>query len=202
MPHRVLGSLLAAGALLATAGAAEAQPTDRRAPVAQARVYSLPGFRGQAVPLNVPTARLTVPFGSIQVTQGSWQLCEDAGWRGRCVTIRDNRGSVQATGLRRVGSLRPATPGGPEPVGPPPGGPGWGSGAQTGPSLAGMRAKFYSAPAYGRQRIGCTGGGSDMSCAKQAADRFCAREGYRTSLNVALQTEGRRVYLADVLCSR
>lgn len=200
MRRRILSLALAAATL--TVGAAQAQPTDRRAPVAQARVFSLPAYRGQAVPLNVPTARLTVPFGSIQVTQGSWQLCEDANYRGRCVTVRENRASVQAVGLRRVGSLRPATPGGPGPVNPGPGSPSWGQGPQTGPSLAGMRAKFYSAPAYARQRIGCVNGGSDMTCAKQAADRFCVREGYRASASVALQTEGRRVYLADVLCSR
>lgn len=86
---------------------------------------------------------------SAVVRDGVWQLCDDAYFRGRCVTLRPgNYPSLDAMGLNdRVSSVRQLDGWGPPP-GPPPvgggGGGGWGGA---------VRAVLYSNPDFGGQQF-------------------------------------------------
>lgn len=68
-------------------------------------------YRGRA--FNVDNARPTLTgfnnrAESVQVFGGTWELCDSAGFRGRCVVVSANVQDLGALGLRnRVGSARP-----------------------------------------------------------------------------------------------
>ena len=61
--------------------------------VAQLTFYEAEGFRGNAFPVNQTIPNLA-PVGfndrasSVVVERGRWQVCEDAGFRGRCVVLQ------------------------------------------------------------------------------------------------------------------
>ncbi|MGK6354698.1 hypothetical protein ACMGDH_05660 [Sphingomonas sp. DT-207] len=66
-----------------------------------------------------------------------------------------------------------------------------------------MAAEFFTAPAQGGQRIrACNRGSASANCAAATADAFCRARGWNGSAREAMQTIGRQVYLADVLCTR
>ena len=95
--------LLAAAALLA-AGQALAQVT----------FYEGEGFRGRAFAVNRTVGNFTdVGFNdrasSVIVDRGRWEACEDAGFRGRCVVLRQGSyDSLRGLGLEnRISSVRP-----------------------------------------------------------------------------------------------
>lgn len=98
--------VIVAGALL-TAGHAMAQVT----------FYEGPGFRGR----SFSTENHVVDLGrsgfndranSVVVDRGRWEVCEDPGFRGRCVVLRrGSYDSLQRMGLSsQVSSVRPAGP--------------------------------------------------------------------------------------------
>jgi hypothetical protein len=72
-------------------------------------------WRGQGLRIEGPTpdlgrSGLNDRVRSIQIDRrsGPWLVCEDAGYRGRCVTIRDSVADTASLGLRdAVSSLRP-----------------------------------------------------------------------------------------------
>ena len=69
-------------------------------------------------------------------------------------------------------------------------------------SLRGMAAEFYPAPAQrGGRVLACPTGSATANCAAVSADRFCRSVGWNGARSQSLQSEGRRVYLADVLCA-
>lgn len=82
---------------------------------AQVTFYEREGFRGRTFSANGPVANFE-RYGfndratSVVVDRGRWEVCEDAGFRGRCVVLR--RGSYDSLarmGLNnRVSSVRPA----------------------------------------------------------------------------------------------
>jgi uncharacterized protein YcfJ len=100
-----LRPLVAAAALL---GAGQA--------FAQVTFYEHEGFRGRVFAADRPIANFAA-YGfndrasSVVVDRGRWEVCEDAGFRGRCVVLR--RGSYES--LRRLGlenrisSVRPVS---------------------------------------------------------------------------------------------
>lgn len=124
---------LAVALLAATAGAQAAELT----------LFDGPGFEGRrfrthdAVP-NLDRTQFNDRASSVDIRDGVWQLCDDAYFRGNCVTLRPGRySSLQQMGLNdRVSSVRDV--GG---FGPPPehGGNQWGHGA---------RAVLYSNPDF------------------------------------------------------
>jgi len=187
--------------LILPAGSASAQQDERRllpgSP--EATIYRDPNFQGPAVALSRPDrdVRLAWPVRSIKVTRGAWQLCSQPDYRGECITLTQNR--TVLSGFGRGNVLRSIRPLGSDP-GPGPGGPGAGNPGQ---SLRGMAAEFYPRPMNGRERVpACARGTANASCAARTADEFCRGQGWTASAREAMETDNRRAYLADVLCTR
>jgi len=191
------GWVLAAGVAALAGVTAVAAQDDKMLPPEprpEAIIYRDPGYQGPAVNVSEaqPNLGLAWRVGSIRVRAGRWQLCERINFRGNCRTIDSDR-PILATASRGmvVQSMRP--------LGwtPPSGEPG------NNPSLRGMAAQFYSAPARGGYRVlACPGGGSaTANCAERSANDFCTAMGWRRSARQAMETVRGRVYLADVLCS-
>jgi hypothetical protein len=101
--HTVLKSLLAAtGLVLATQAAA------------QVTLFSDQGFHGQRMTVDRPMRDLDrTDFNdrasSAVVDHGRWQVCEDAHFQGRCVTLRPGEyPSLGSMGMNdRISSIRP-----------------------------------------------------------------------------------------------
>ena len=189
---RVSGLLLAIGLALLPASAAGAQATGNRGD--SATIYRDSGFRGPAVAVERanPNLRLNFPVQSIRVARGTWELCPEPNFRGRCLTV-----SQSTQDLRRahnwpgpLQSMRPVGDGG------------WGGGGgNTGQSLRGMASEFFPAPRQGNARVpACPTGSATAACAAASANRFCQQQGWRGSARQLMETENRRAYLADVLC--
>ncbi len=110
-------SLLAV--LLAVSGAPSAY--------AQAQLYEHDNFQGRSYVVSREAINLArVGFNdlasSLVIRAGRWQLCSDAGYRGRCVTLGPGRyPSLRAMGLNdQLSSMRMIDSGGPRPPPPPP----------------------------------------------------------------------------------
>ena len=198
--------LLPALLLILPPTTATAQPDGRRPPIGSSReatIYRDANFQGPAVTLTQadPNMRLAWPVNSIKVVRGAWQLCSQPNYRGDCVTLTQSRPLI--SGLGRGNVLRSIRPLGSDPnpgPGPGPGGPGIGN---PGPSLRGMAAEFFPRPADNRGRVpACDRGSATASCAARTADQFCRVRGWTGSAREAMETENRRAYLADVLCTR
>jgi len=191
--------------ILITPGNAGAQPDERRPPFGgsmEATIYRDPNYQGPAVAMSRadPDLRLAWPVYSIRVTRGAWQLCSEPNYRGQCVTLTQSR-PVLSGSFGRGNVLRSIRPLGADPnPGAGPGGPGIGN---PGPSLRGMAAEFFPRPMDGRGRVpACERGSATAACASRTADQFCRNRGWTAAARQAMETENRRVYLADVLCSR
>ncbi|MGZ5215948.1 MAG: beta/gamma crystallin family protein [Caldimonas sp.] len=84
---------------------------------AQVRVFEHDNFRGRSFTAERAIADFS-RFGfndkasSVIVRSGTWELCDDGGFRGRCVVLRPGRyPSLAAMGMNdRVSSLRRAGP--------------------------------------------------------------------------------------------
>jgi hypothetical protein len=193
---------IALGLAVVTGGLALSQPLtaqeDRmwRPPVQpEAIIYRDPGYSGPAVNVSSdnPDMGLAWRVNSIRVRSGTWQLCERTRYRGRCFTFNADDPRITMTGGLVVQSLRPIGGGGPSPDPQQPG---------NNPSLRGMAAQFYAAPAQAGYRVqACRGGSANANCARQTAQDFCKSMGWRASARQAMETVRGRVYLADVLCS-
>jgi hypothetical protein len=84
---------------------------------AQVRIYEHDNFGGRSFTANGPVGdfarhRFNDRASSVIVRGGSWQLCDNARFGGRCVVLRPGRyPSLSAMGMNdRVSSLRPAGP--------------------------------------------------------------------------------------------
>jgi len=71
-------------------------------------------WRGQGLRVDGPTpdlgrSGLNDRVRSIQIDRrsGPWLVCQDAGYRGRCVTIRDSVADTRGLGIDGISSLRP-----------------------------------------------------------------------------------------------
>jgi len=192
-------------AMMALPGAARGQE-ERRPDLGpmEATIYRDANYQGPAVAMSRadPDLRLAWPVLSIRVTRGAWQLCSEPNYRGQCVTLTQSRPLLSGS-FGRGNVLRSIRPLGTDPY-PGPGGPGGpGQGGNVGPSLRGMAAEFFPRPADRQGRLlACQRGSATASCAARTADDFCRREGWTGAARQALETENRRVYLADVLCTR
>lgn len=158
----------------------------------EATIYRDAAYNGPAVYANAarPNLGLVWRVNSIRVKSGSWQLCERPNYQGRCVTFQQDTPMIRLNQGEVFQSMRPL---GWQP--PAPGTPG--------PSLRGMAAEFFTAPARNGQRVlACSHGRATSSCAARTADQFCRAQGWVGSAREAMQTVNRRVYLADVLCTR
>lgn len=190
---------LAIAAIAVMGGGASAQDDDARfRPPGQApyaTIYRDTNYSGPAVAVEraQPDLRLGFSVRSIRVRSGAWQLCSLRNYAGTCITVIASTPDLgnRLGMLRRLGSMRPVA----SPPVPPGGG---------GRSLRGMGAEFFPAPANrnGGRVLSCRNGGSTANCAARTADQFCRSAGWNGSAHESQQSEGRRVYLADVLCVR
>jgi hypothetical protein len=190
-----------AGGMLAAAGVSVAAAQDdrmMRPPMrAEAIIYRDAGYKGPAVNVSEPQPDLGLSFNvnSVRVRSGEWQLCERTNYRGNCRVVDRDTPLFNLRGIE-VQSMRPTGWGG-----------GGGGGSQSGepgrnPSLRGMAAEFYPAPAVrGYRVLACEYGSATTACAKRSADQFCSSMGWRTAARQSMETVRRQVYLADVLCS-
>jgi hypothetical protein len=86
---------------------------------AQLTFYEAEGFRGNAFPVNQTIQNLS-PVGfndrasSVVVERGHWQVCDDAGFRGRCIVLQPGQyPSLAPFDLNnRISSVRPVGGGG------------------------------------------------------------------------------------------
>jgi len=182
-------------ALMGAFGMSASAQTDKMAPIGrgEAIIYRDMYFSGPAVAVSEakPNLRLAWPVRSIRVRSGVWELCSRSAFRSPCIRVSADepnlRQSYNFSGL--LVSMRPM---GSLPVDPPV--------AQR--SLRGMAAEFFPAPVQRTGRVpACLTGGAIANCAAISADRFCRSVGWNGARSQALQTENRRIYLADVLCA-
>lgn len=203
MKRHGMGLAVCALALAGASVLAAQDAEDRRmfGSQAEATVYRDAGFNGPAVTVTraEPNMGLAWRVKAVRVRSGRWELCAEPNYRGECWTIdRDNAMFGQVFRGHPVQSMRPIGSGN----GGGNGG-GWG-GNEPGrnPSLRGMAAQFYPAPAQNGYRVpACTNGNPTANCAARTADQFCQSMGWRAAVRQAMETVRRDVYLADVLCS-
>lgn len=184
-------------ALLALAAAATA-------PLAanEVTVYRDRGFSGPAVAVSEanPDLRLVWPVNSIRVAAGTWELCPERNFRGRCITLSSSSPNLAMThGWRgRLQSIRPVGDsgwGG--------GWSGWGQVPSDNRSMRGMASEYFPQPASRGYRVeACPGGLASAACVQRSADSFCRSGGWNRSAFQRTETVRGRNYLADVLCTR
>lgn len=189
---------LAAIPLFAVAGLAVADvssaQTDKMARPPEATIYRDARFSGPAVFVGEakPDLGLAWPVNSIRVASGTWELCERTYYRGNCKTYSSDQ-SVLGSSSRgmTVQSMRPI--------------------GQSGGSFIGVEARdqvttgqfaeFHTEPASRGYRIpACPLGRVTANCAARTADNYCRTIGWNGSAREHMQTVGRVVFLADVLC--
>ena len=189
-------------AVLALPMAGQAQSAEERLyrpPSGQpeAIIYRDANYAGPAVAIQREEVDLGLawPVNSIRINRGAWLICTGRSFSGRCDTITASSPTINKN-YRRIVSMRPVVLGEPQPPVYPPVRP------EPQQSLRGMAAEFFPAPRQRGQRVlACPGGGSTANCAARTADSFCRQAGWNGSRTETMQTENRRVYLADVLCT-
>ncbi len=196
----VIGVLALAGAagVGMTGAAAQEERIWRPDARPEAIIYRDAGYQGPAVNVSEaqPNLQLSWRVNAIRVRAGRWQLCERTNYRGTCRTIDYDRPVLGSSSRGiTVQSMRPI------------GGSGGSGGSGSNepgrnPSLRGMAAQFYPAPARNGYRVlACPYGNPNANCAERSANDFCGAMGWRRSVRQAMETVRQRVYLADVLCS-
>lgn len=158
----------------------------------EAIIYRDANFSGPAVAISrdQPNLGLAWQVRSIRVNGGAWEMCTGRNFGGRCMIYRASTANIPSN-FRNVVSVRPVN-NGPLPPTPP----------QPQNSLRGMSAEFFPAPVqYGQRVLACTSGSATANCAARTADSFCRTVGWNGAKSETMQTENRRIYLADVLCS-
>ena len=189
---------LLAAALISTASSGAAQSGN-------ATIYRDRNFSGPAVAVDKanPNMRLNFQVLSIRVERGPWEICSQPNFRGNCQIIRQSSADLRRSHnwAGALQSMRPADTGW--------GGGGSGGGGSGGvqQSLKGMASEFFPAPrANGRpgaaRVLACSSGTPTAACAAKSADAFCRTAGWGGSARELMETENRRIYLADVLCVR
>ncbi len=74
-------------------------------------LYEHVNYRGRAFATSADVPYLSRPFNdiasSVRIARGTWQVCTDANYRGRCVTLRADTANLIPLGLNdRISSLR------------------------------------------------------------------------------------------------
>lgn len=204
--RKTLTSLLAGAALASIAGAAGAQPYGGIFPPypgndygygngQTATLYELPGFRGRSVVVNGANDNLAnIDFndrtGSLRLN-GSWRLCEDAGYRSRCITLSGSIPDLRARGISGLSSLQAVNGGYDDDYG----------GGYDRDGVRGRNSVFFPGPAARYRNYGNYGspyGNPYGGYGARNADSFCRQMGYGGSL-YADTSHGE---MADVLCRR
>jgi len=100
---RFVSLVLGAAAMIAPAGAAQAQ----NAP--QISIYEQRSYEGTPVTVAGATPDLgrSVRMRSLRVNGGAWELCEQANFQGRCARFSSGDADIRGM-VREVRSVRPA----------------------------------------------------------------------------------------------
>lgn len=198
-------ALLAGAALAAVASTAHAQfPFTPGYPAGgdTAVLFEYPNFQGRSTIVtrengNLDGTGFNDRVGSIQLN-GAWRLCEDAGYRGRCMTFTGPVADLRSAGIRGLSSLQIDSAGGY------PGGyptyPGGGYGYPgAGGAVAGRNVTFYpGAVNGGTYGNGYGYGYGSSSVSRSAANAFCRSMGHAS----AVYYDNAGGVLTDVLCRR
>ncbi len=195
---------ISALALMAFAGAAQAQPRG-----GSITLYDQPNYQGNSVIITQSAPdlgkwRFNDRAQSARIQgQGRWLACEHDDFKGKCQELRGDIPNLHVYGLMaQISSIEPAGQGrpGPGPVPPRPGGGGAGS-----RGVEGTRTVFFAQP-----RID----GYDVAAGDRGADTFCRRQGLgsavwfdsseraREAIGPDGQIVGRSSVLRDLLCRR
>jgi hypothetical protein len=149
-------------------------------------LYELPNFQGRSITVNRENGNLDgVGFNDRARSahlQGSWRICEDSGYRGRCQTVTGSVPNLASHGILGLSSLQ-MTSGGYDV---PPYGGGYGQGVE------GRAVVFYPGPVASQTY----GGGYGVT--RRAAEDFCRSMGHRTQVYYDTASG----VLSDVLCRR
>lgn len=199
-------SWLAAAAILALAGAAQAQPSR----AGTATLYDQPDFQGNSVTIT----RSAPDLGRWRFNdraqsarfEGRWTICEHDDFRGRCQEVSGAVPNLHTFGLMaQISSL--------EPVGRPPGPqgpPGGGYGGRGGPGrdgrgIEGARTVFFPRPTVGGIDVAAGDRGADIFCRQQGLGRavwFDSDERAPQAIGPEGQFVGRSTVLRDLLCRK
>ncbi|WP_448582035.1 beta/gamma crystallin-related protein [Thermaurantiacus sp.] len=189
----------------------------------EATIYRDRGFSGPAMAARdaKPDLRLAWPVNSVRIVSGTWELCPERGYRGRCITVNRSSPNLAASHgwSGQVGSMRPLGGSGWGGSGGS-GGSGWGGSGGSGGSgwggsggsggglmpsdnrsLRGSASEYFPSPANRGYRVeACPGSSVTFQCAQRNADNFCRGSGWNRAAHQRPETIRGRVYLADVLC--
>jgi hypothetical protein len=185
---------LLAGAALVSADAGLAQDDKMARPGGEATIYRDADYRGPAVFVGEAKANLGLawPVNSIRVKSGTWELCERPNFQGTCRTYDRNTPVLlsRSNGLT-IQSMRPSVPSGGSFIGV----------EARDQVTTGTFAEFHTEPAARGYRIpACPVGRVTANCAARTAENYCRTIGWNGSAREHMQTVGRVVFLADVLC--
>ncbi|WP_086608459.1 beta/gamma crystallin-related protein [Erythrobacter donghaensis] len=168
--------------------------TDKMARPAEATIYRDAGFNGPAVFVGEakPDLGLAWPVNSIRVTGGTWELCERSYYRGNCKTYTSDQPVLQSPSRGMTfQSMRPIGRSGGSFIGV----------EARDQVTSGLFAEFHTEPGTRGYRIpACPMGRATAKCAARTADNYCKAIGWNGSAREHMQTVGRVVFLADVLC--
>lgn len=187
---------LVAATVFVSAGSGQAQDDKMARPGGEATIYRDADYRGPAVFVGEAKTDLGLawPVNSVRITSGTWELCERPNFQGTCRTYDRSTPVLlsRSSGLT-IQSMRPA-------------GAGSGGGSFIGVEArdqvtTGAFAEFHTEPAARGYRIpACPVGRVTANCAARTADNYCRTMGWNGSAREHMQTVGRVVFLADVLC--
>ncbi|MEE9380689.1 MAG: beta/gamma crystallin-related protein [Hyphomonadaceae bacterium] len=111
MPNLPFRSLAALAAMLAAVALPAHAQYGGDAPVT---FFDAPGFSGQSLPVNRPvssmsSARFNDKASSVRIRSGTWEVCSDGNFRGRCEIVSRDIGDLRSIGLNNnISSIRPA----------------------------------------------------------------------------------------------
>lgn len=145
-----------------------------------------------------PDLRLASPVNAIRVASGTWELCSERNFFGRCITMNASSPNLAAShGWRgQLRSMRPVSDSGWG------GGSGWGQVPSDNRSMRGMASEYFPQPATRGYRVeACPGGSATAVCAQRNADSFCRSGGWNRAAYQRMETVSGRVFLADLLCA-
>lgn len=154
------------------------------------QLFSETNFQGRTLTLNSARDNLGLPWQvrSVRVVRGeAWDLCTRTRFRSPCHRVAESMSNIRWI----VSSARPSLAQTLPQVTPPAGA----------PSLRGMSAEFFPAPADARGRVEACRPWS-VGCEEADANRFCRQRGWTAASYSRQQTVNGINFLADVLCTQ
>jgi hypothetical protein len=188
-------------------------------------LFSGPNYTGQSVHIrdteyDLRDIRFDNQANSIEVHSGTWTLCENADFSGRCVEFSRDSNNLQLFRMdRRVSAASPDGIPQPQPAPSPGYGPGYGDGYGPGyggsGAVRGVNSLFLPTPGNRGYPIAFCMRPSEQNCGDRVARQICRAEGYNDAVHFdarrargplwfigAQRAERGRDEIVDVLCVR